>query len=282
MSLALLLVACAVVAETIFAVPIAPIAPGHHQQGEHHQGQKNTDFDYYVFAQEWPYAMCHVANFHKPGSCAVPKQVDAWTIHGLWPSSLHMHEGPSNCDPSRRFEESQIADIMDQMERQWANVIPSTSSASFWEHEWSKHGTCAIEPSVQKGEMQYFNESLTLNMKHSIGKYLQQSGIEPSKTKTITLKEVDEAIQKITGKTFETHCLHINDKDDHTWYLLDVRMCLDKNLEPYDCPSVGHKMSLEQEMLELRGHQNGQHHESLPSPEKCPNDKPLYYVTMEQ
>jgi len=164
------------------------------------QGEKNTEFDYYVYAQEWPFAMCKVANFHNPGSCAVPSHVDSWTIHGLWPSSLRQKEGPCNCDSSRPFKESELNEIMDQVKRQWPNVIPTTSSASFWEHEWSKHGTCAIDASVENGELKYFKEALALNLKYSMGTYLQQAGIEPSTTTTITLDQVHQAIQKGTGK----------------------------------------------------------------------------------
>jgi len=268
----LLLVACAVFAQQTLAAPF-------------HQGQKNTDFDYYVFAQEWPYAMCEVANFHNPGSCAVPSQVDSWTIHGLWPSSLHQKEGPSNCDSSRPFKESELNDIMDQMKRQWPNVIPSTSSGSFWEHEWSKHGTCAVEASVEKGELKYFQESLQLNLKYSMDKFLQAAGIEPSTTTTVTLDKVHQAIKKSTGKTFEAHCLHTNQNGQQNWYLLDTRICLDKSLEPIDCPESGYNKK-QQEFLELREkHNNGNNHEHsepLPSPQQCPNDQPLYYVPMKQ
>jgi ribonuclease T2 len=271
MALFFLLTVFAIFAQEILAAPF-------------HQGPKNTDFDYYVFAQEWPYAMCQVANVHHPGSCAVPSQINSWTIHGLWPSSLHQKEGPSNCDSSRPFKESELHDVMDQLNQQWPNVIPTTSTASFWEHEWSKHGTCAIEASEEHGELKYFKEALALNLKYSMGTYFQQAEIQPSTTTTITLNQVQQAIQKATGKTFETHCLHTNKNGQENWYLLDTRICLDKNLEPIDCPESGsHKH--QQELMELREKHNGNNHEhsgQLPSPERCPDDQPLYYIPMTQ
>jgi len=262
------------VQQTVYAGPL------------HHQ--KNADFDYYVFAQEWPHAMCHVANVHQPGSCLVPKNVDGWTIHGLWPSSFDRPQGPSNCDKGRPFQEAKIEGIKGKMEIQWANMVPSTSDASFWSHEWSKHGTCAVEPSVDKGELKYFSEALRLNTQHAIGKYLQSSGIEPSQDATIKLSDIERAIEKVTSSKFETHCLHLNNDGKHTWFLVDVRICLDKDLKCIDCPgSRDHQRRSRASdfgFLELRSKQQinpkerEQHSRQLPTPESCPQNQPLHYV----
>jgi len=243
-----------------------------------HQGStKNTDWDYFVFTQVWLDAECHVANFHQPGSCVVPKGVNDWTIHGLWPSSYSQHEGPNDCDKSDHFQESLVTDIRSKLDVQWPNVIAGESPTSFWEHEWTKHGTCAKSLAATEGEHNYFSTSLDLNEKFSIKKILQQSGIEPSKDKTYKLAEITQAIEKAVNAKIELHCLHINENDQHTYYFMDMRMCLDKSLKAIDCTQTAKPNRFLNLFLKGSGNKN-QHGDPIPTPEICPSDKPLYYM----
>lgn len=101
--------------------------------------------------------------FNSPGGQLVQTQFwdtnpstgpsDSWTIHGLWPDNC---DGTyqSSCDSSRDY--TGISDILQQFGKQdtlnymnqyWLDE--DGDNESFWEHEWSKHGTCinTIDPS---------------------------------------------------------------------------------------------------------------------------------------
>jgi ribonuclease T2 len=78
---------------------------------------------------------------------------NSWTIHGLWPDNCDgTYE--SSCDSSREY--TGISSILTKfgytstlnyMNTYWKDI--DDNDETFWEHEWSKHGTCisTLEPS---------------------------------------------------------------------------------------------------------------------------------------
>jgi ribonuclease T2 len=98
----------------------------------------------YVFAYSWTPGFCIGQTY--PG-CNAPQSYwkKNFTIHGLWPQ--YTTSGyPSTCT-TEAFNSSITDSIgMDIMVEKWPDVqydIDSSSYDSFWEHEWTKHGTCS-------------------------------------------------------------------------------------------------------------------------------------------
>jgi ribonuclease T2 len=98
----------------------------------------------YVYAYSWTPGFCN--NKQYPG-CLDPEPY--WTtnltIHGLWPQ-YNTTGYPSFCT-TEPFDSS-IPELigMDTMIKYWPDVkyeVSSPSYDSFWEHEWTKHGTCS-------------------------------------------------------------------------------------------------------------------------------------------
>merc|ERR1719276_687925 len=83
------------------------------------------------------------------------------TLHGLWPEG---NDGswPSTCS-NEKFNPDTITKIgRDRFNTYWPNVkapssSPTTSPTyySFWNHEWTKHGTCS-----GLTQYEYFNTTL--------------------------------------------------------------------------------------------------------------------------
>jgi ribonuclease T2 len=103
-------------------------------------------FDFYVLSMSFQPEFCHQhRNEHFPG-CEHP--LDFWrgslTLHGLWPED---DDGswPSSCT-NEKFDPKTVDDLgPDRFYRLWPNVKATddgNSRYSFWEHEWTKHGTC--------------------------------------------------------------------------------------------------------------------------------------------
>jgi len=120
---------------------------------------EQTPADTYVFAYIWEPESC----YENPTwvQCADPQKFweTNFVIHGLWPQ-YSTGGYPSDCT-DEPFDEEVIVDIgMDDMNQYWPNVKSNTSDPdydSFWEHEWTKHGTCS--PLSQEN---YFNTTLNL------------------------------------------------------------------------------------------------------------------------
>ena len=96
-------------------------------------------------AQFWEAESCHASNSY-PG-CADPDEYweKYFTIHGLWPQ--YSDGGyPSYCTDEAFNPDSPEAVGLDDMYQRWPNVQSATTDSDyeeFWEHEWTKHGTCS-------------------------------------------------------------------------------------------------------------------------------------------
>jgi len=118
------------------------------------QGGTPGDFDLYVFAQSWQPTFCFGMEASYPGCDApTPWMKENFTIHGLWPQYAPARNGsdyPATC-AGEAFDVAQI-DVanggpgMEAMVAYWPNVkaapTPAATYDGFWEHEWTKHGTC--------------------------------------------------------------------------------------------------------------------------------------------
>lgn len=120
---------------------------------------KDDEGDYYVLAYIWEAESCYGSNNY-PG-CADPQEYweKYFVIHGLWPQ--YMNGGyPSNCDSEPFSEDAVEAVGMDTMIEMWPNVQDAEGSddyTDFWDHEWTKHGTCSgLDQTV------YFNTTINL------------------------------------------------------------------------------------------------------------------------
>ena len=105
----------------------------------------STDFDHYVFTRLWN------SNQSK------------FTIHGLWPN-YKTHGYPSYCS-NETFNVSYIKDIVPIMNLRWSSDIGNNQD--FWNHEWSKHGTCAKFAPYIYNQIDYFSTVVWLDMKLS-------------------------------------------------------------------------------------------------------------------
>jgi len=116
--------------------------------------------DLYVFAYIWEPESC----YENPSwvQCSDPQSFwgTNFVIHGLWPQ--YSSGGyPSECTDVP-FNEDVIANIgIDTMNQYWPNVKSEPSDPnynSFWQHEWTKHGTCTILT-----QESYFNTTINLS-----------------------------------------------------------------------------------------------------------------------
>ena len=87
----------------------------------------------------------------------------AFTVHGLWPER-NDHTWPQYCDPGSELDEDAIEDLLPEMEEVWPSW--SSDDATFWSHEWTRHGTCAER--VVGGQHAFFSAVLKLHRKLNI------------------------------------------------------------------------------------------------------------------
>jgi ribonuclease T2 len=111
------------------------------------QLQRLPNFDIYLLAQSWQPEFCQGKLNEYPG-CQQP--VDYWrnhfTLHGLWPE-LVKGPHPGFCG-GEDFDSKKIESALgiDTLVQYWPDVKHRRTSPEypeFWEHEWTRHGTCS-------------------------------------------------------------------------------------------------------------------------------------------
>ncbi|CBX98457.1 hypothetical protein LEMA_P098660.1 [Plenodomus lingam JN3] len=160
---------------------------------------------------------------------------DSWTLHGLWPDRCDgTYE--ANCDPTRIYKNitsilstsAASPTLLSYMSTYWKDY--KGDDESFWQHEWSKHGTCisTLEPHCYPNHtpteevVDYFQTAVDLF--HALPSYtwLADAGITPSTTQTYTFSQIQAAIQQHRPGVAVTlgckaHALN------EIWYHFDVR-----------------------------------------------------------
>jgi ribonuclease T2 len=109
--------------------------------------ETGASFDFYIFSMIYQPGFCYNKDTTVWAGCTHTDKewTKELTIHGLWPD---YNDGtwPQFCS-SEKFDPSVIADLEDQMKILWPDDYNSPSNpfskTAFYEHEWSKHGTCS-------------------------------------------------------------------------------------------------------------------------------------------
>jgi ribonuclease I len=142
-------------------------------------------------------------------------------IHGLWPNDQN-GSWPQFCG-NEAFNESALTGILPQLERYWSGFELNETlndSESFWQHEWTKHGTCAAlaNPDLSS-EVAYFTEALALRYQYPALDMLAAIGITPTNGRWTQ----SDAIAKWVAKYGVAPILSC----DHKHLLIDLRLCID-------------------------------------------------------
>eukprot|EP01100_Stratorugosa_tubuloviscum_P010100 TRINITY_DN429_c0_g1_i1.p1 TRINITY_DN429_c0_g1~~TRINITY_DN429_c0_g1_i1.p1 ORF type:complete len:233 (+),score=101.09 TRINITY_DN429_c0_g1_i1:182-880(+) len=185
----------------------------------------STKFDLFIWVAHWPTSLT---------TTPVPKNVTTFQIHGLWPEYDNA-SWPQYCT-NEAFNVQKIMDLYPYMEEYWFDLYEGSGGTGLWEHEWDKHGTCAINGQVSSLTTQhdYFQTGLQLYNYFPLLKALGQSNIYPSSTAVHTVTELTDAIKKGVGVTPMLTCNYENNKHQ----LEEVRFCVSLQLKPIECPSA--------------------------------------------
>ena len=136
------------------------------------------DFDIIIFIQSWPETVCFDwQEQSESNQCSMPKKGE-WSIHGLWPTQYHQ-KGPINCNKNIQFDPTLLQHIREELKIKWIDVHDGEHPESFWEHEWTKHGTCSINLSSLDSQEKYFEKSLELFDKYNMKNILDEANIFP-------------------------------------------------------------------------------------------------------
>jgi len=193
----------------------------------------DNHFDLLIFTQHWPYTTCLDWEEKRHGSCSKIGR-PAWSVHGLWPTQFH-RIAPSFCNASWPFDVKVLEDIRGDMDTYWPDIELRDVPNSLWDHEWSKHGTCAVgQVDGVSSEEQYFHTGCRLARENPVSDWLTEAGISPSDNHRQPLKAVWQAVLAGAGTRPHIDC----EKIDGQVYIKEVKVCYNKNLARVDCDGI--------------------------------------------
>lgn len=170
-----------------------------------------------LLALTWGYTMCNIR-----GSKCIIDPLEHFTMHGLWPTTAYPPY-PAYCEDVS-YDDKEI----DPIEQELTNIWPSylSDNHQFWEHEWDKHGTCSLNNPYTLTQFDYFNHSLNVYSEYDPRKKLDQEGIVPNGTYSIT------EFKDVLGYAYNLHCFKN--------YLEEIRISFDSkwNLIPSPIPDA--------------------------------------------
>ncbi|CAG9327639.1 unnamed protein product [Blepharisma stoltei] len=173
----------------------------------------DSDYDYYLFVVEWKPSQCYSRK------CPVDYLNSNFNIHGLWPERWS-GTYPESCGSDYSFEISE--ETSESLMSYWLSY--NGDQKVFWEHEWTKHGTC-VTPAITCNT--YFELGVQMYEDLKILETLQSKGVIPSNAVEVNRT----AVQTAFSNTIDLLCLTYSKKQ----YLSTLRFCYDKDFKKIDC-----------------------------------------------
>ncbi|KAI3431487.1 hypothetical protein D9Q98_004538 [Chlorella vulgaris] len=100
------------------------------------------------------------------------------------------------------------------------------TNLGFWEHEWSRHGTCARTITGLRPD--YFEAVLKLHESYDLDAALAVAGIAPSDAALYSTRKVSQAVEDAFGVLPLLSC--------HNGDLLELWLCIGLDLKVQQCP----------------------------------------------
>jgi ribonuclease T2 len=161
-----------------------------------------------------------------------------FVIHGLWPNWSN-GSWPQYCIKNDPLNLTEISSIIPELLTYWPGFTPSSknSTIAFWNHEWTKHGSCLYEcmdTTRRRGagtpapQLDFFQLGLHLRSKYPYYNMLKRSGV----------KFTNYTQEWNTSKVYEHWLSRFNSKPMFTCSdekLMDVRACFDCDINLISC-----------------------------------------------
>lgn len=170
------------------------------------------DFDFYVLALSWSPTYCIIENSEDGAQCGVKRH--GFIAHGLWPQYERGY--PDYCL-------SLMSDrVPNALARTMYDIVPSRGLVR---HQWRKHGICS-----GLRQDQYFQHLRRAYEKISI----PSAYIAPTRDGAFDPVTVERAFLD-ANPGLSANGIAVTCKQGH---LVDVRICLTKDLEYRACPEI--------------------------------------------
>ena len=160
-----------------------------------------------------------------------------WSVHGLWPTR-YGEINPNFCNNSWAYSHQEMEPIMTELKEFWPDVEMRKVKDSLWQHEWTKHGTCAVASARETkmaGQTDYFSTGCRLARENPLTDWLAKAGVKPDDQTLYETRQVWEAVMAGTGGARP----HIDcQKVEGSAMISEIKVCYYKNLTRANCDHI--------------------------------------------
>ncbi|XP_064485642.1 ribonuclease Oy-like [Ornithodoros turicata] len=190
------------------------------------QPKPGRPFEHIAMRITWPSGFCMVEP--RCDKVKVQNIGNEWTLHGIWPAWSRGF--PTDCDDSVKFEIAQVENISPQLSLRWPSL--TGNDKTFWQHEWKKHGTCALHDERLGGISKYFQGGLDALNRYNISHILSQRGVIPGAS--YMYRDIETALQEGFNGSVTVIC---RPSKSESKILYEVQLHLEKgSLDPKTLP----------------------------------------------
>lgn len=164
--------------------------------------------------------------------------INRFNIHGIWMNYANSSY-PTYCT-NITFNESELKPILSYLNEYWTNYQNTTE---FLEHEWDKHGTCAIlyDKKIFHNELEYFTKGLLMYKKLHIPILSDEITHIASSEQSTTIYDLQNILYKIYNTNPVITCL--TDENNNKIILDEIRFCFDELFHMIKCPKFEYLQS---------------------------------------
>ena len=128
------------------------------------------------------------------------------------------------------------------MKNYWVDMhAPGRTAYSFWSHEWTKHGTCAVRGGMMASQTDYFRTSIALTKNLTVLRdELAAEGMEPNTDEAYSPEHISATIEAALGVHTAIACVHVTKDGVDYWALNEIRVCINVDRSLRDCPAALH------------------------------------------
>ncbi len=214
---------------------------------KHSSAYTKNKFDFYILSTQWIPGWCAVGTGKSGAELddthACQQQVSQPLMyHGLWPENSN-GTYPADCSAVPPLNTAKLS---------FSNPFDSylSNSASFLNHEWSKHGTCsnyyyaglesASEQEYYQQVNHYFSKSIALYKEINLATFSFKLSAESVQ------QQIHNLNPQIPIKSIMVMC----DRDNDAQFMTGLWFCVNKSTDKFiNCPSILLKTSCKGRLL---------------------------------
>eukprot|EP00295_Goniomonas_pacifica_P004278 CAMPEP_0175826630 /NCGR_PEP_ID=MMETSP0107_2-20121207/11865_1 /TAXON_ID=195067 ORGANISM="Goniomonas pacifica, Strain CCMP1869" /NCGR_SAMPLE_ID=MMETSP0107_2 /ASSEMBLY_ACC=CAM_ASM_000203 /LENGTH=358 /DNA_ID=CAMNT_0017139277 /DNA_START=10 /DNA_END=1086 /DNA_ORIENTATION=+ len=200
--------------------------------------QDRGPWDFLMLVLSWPPTACETLSTE----CSNHRVKNRFVVHGLWPMYKD-GSWPVFCK-STPFDYSEVKGLRQDLDKYWTDLsgqdlvdfdrTQTGGREHLWKEQWETHGVC-----LSKHQHNFFSQAVSLRKSFPLESYMWSKGIYPTNNRVFKAQDMFDAFSFGLGSVKPVLICsppRTSAQDTTECSLHEVRVCLNRERVPIDCP----------------------------------------------